>query len=189
MVNIRSLKIWRSSPLWMASGLAPIISTPCFSSTPVLCSAMAVLSAVWPPSVGSRTSLFGGLASARSAIAALLARTPTRRFLHFLLFADDDFLHAFRRDGLDVGAVGKLRVGHDGGRIGVDEDDAVAFLPEGLAGLRAGIIELARLADDDRAGADDEDAVNVGALGHLEIYDLRLPIYDFDSENGPAKRL
>ena len=50
--------------------------------------------------------------------------------------------------------------------IGVDEHDAVAFLLEGFAGLRAGIIELARLADDDRAGADDEDAVDVGALGH-----------------------
>ena len=78
----------------------------------------------------------------------------------------------FGRDGLDVGAVGELRVGHDGGRVGVDEDDAVAFLLEGLAGLRAGIIELARLADDDRAGADDEDGVNVSALGHRRIYDL-----------------
>ena len=90
-------------------------------------------------------------------------------FSHFLLFADDDFLDAFRRDRFDVGAVGELRVGHDGGRVGVDEDDAVAFLVEGLAGLRAGIIELARLADDDRAGADDEDAVNVSALGHLRL--------------------
>ena len=32
--------------------------------------------------------------------------------------------------------------------------------------LGSGVIELARLADDDRAGADDEDAVDVGALGH-----------------------
>jgi hypothetical protein len=34
--------------------------------------------------------------------------------------------------------------------------------------LRAGVIELARLADDDRAGADDEDAVNVGSFWHLK---------------------
>jgi hypothetical protein len=80
------------------------------------------------------------------------------------LLAHDDFLHAFRRDGFDVGAVGELRVGHDGGRVGVDEHDAVAFLLEGLAGLGAGIIKFARLADDDRAGADDEDGMNVGAL-------------------------
>ena len=79
--------------------------------------------------------------------------------LHFRQLAHDDFLHAFRRDGLDVGAVGELRVGHDGGRVGVDEDDAVAFFLEGFAGLRAGVIELARLADD-------EDAVDVCPLGH-----------------------
>ena len=85
---------------------------------------------------------------------------------HFLFLAHDDFLDAFRRDRFDVSAVSELRVGHDGGRIGVDEDDAVAFLAEGLAGLRAGVIEFARLADDDRAGADDEDGMNVGAFGH-----------------------
>jgi hypothetical protein len=76
------------------------------------------------------------------------------------------FSTAFGRDGFDVSAVGELRVGHDGGRVGVDEDDAVAFFLEGFAGLRAGVIELARLADDDRAGADDEDAVDVGAFRH-----------------------
>ena len=35
---------------------APISSTPYRSSTPASCSATAVLSAVWPPSVGSRAS-------------------------------------------------------------------------------------------------------------------------------------
>ena len=71
-----------------------------------------------------------------------------------------------RVDRLDVDGIGELRVGHDGGRVGVHQDDPVAFLAQRLAGLRAGIVELARLADDDRAGADDEDAVDVGALGH-----------------------
>src|SRR5205807_9301960 len=60
-----------------------------------------------------------------------------------------------------------LRVGHDGGRVGVHENDAVALFLERLAGLGAGIIELARLADEDRSGADDEDGVDVSALGHL----------------------
>ena len=36
--------------------VAPIISTPNFSSTPCLCRSMAVLRPVWPPSVGSRAS-------------------------------------------------------------------------------------------------------------------------------------
>ena len=42
----------------MARALAPISSTPYFSSTPFSCSAMATLSAVWPPSVGSSASGF-----------------------------------------------------------------------------------------------------------------------------------
>ena len=66
----------------------------------------------------------------------------------------------------DIGAVGELGIGHDGGRIGVDEDDFVAFLAEGFAGLGAGVIEFAGLADDDGAGADDHDAVKVGAFRH-----------------------
>ncbi len=52
---------------------------------------------------------------------------------------------------LDVGAVGHLRVGHDRGRVGVDQHDLVPLLAEGLAGLGARIIELAGLPDDDRA--------------------------------------
>src|SRR6266516_1070673 len=43
----------------MASALAPIISIPYLSNTPERCRAIAVLSAVWPPSVGRRTSLYG----------------------------------------------------------------------------------------------------------------------------------
>jgi hypothetical protein len=46
-----------------------------------------------------------------------------------------------------------------GRRVAVDQDDAVALLAQRLAGLGAGVVELAGLADDDRAGADDEDAL------------------------------
>ncbi len=51
-----SLKRSRSSPLLIASTLAPISSTPYFSSTPCSCMEIAVLRAVCPPSVGSRVS-------------------------------------------------------------------------------------------------------------------------------------
>ena len=78
----------------------------------------------------------------------------------------DDLGHHFRRDRLDIGGVGQLRIGHDGGRVGVDQDDAVALLLQRLAGLGAGIVELAGLADDDRAGADDQDRLDVGASWH-----------------------
>jgi hypothetical protein len=58
-------------------------------------------------------------------------------------FLGDDLGDDLRRDGLDVGGVRELRVGHDGRGVGVDQDDAVALLAQRLAGLGAGIVELA----------------------------------------------
>src|SRR2546425_3428164 len=63
----------------------------------------------------------------------------------------DHLLDHVERDRLDVGAAGQLRIGHDSGRVAVDEDDAVALLAQGLAGLGPRVVELAGLADDDRA--------------------------------------
>jgi hypothetical protein len=68
----------------------------------------------------------------------------------------DDLGDDFRRDRLDVGGVGKIGIGHDRRRVGVYQNDPVALLLQGLAGLRAGIIEFACLTDDDRAGAYDQ---------------------------------
>ena len=73
---------------------------------------------------------------------------------------------ASRRQRLDIGCIGQIRVGHDRGRVGVDQHDAVALLAQRLDRLRAGVIELGGLADDDRAGAGDQDGVDVGAFGH-----------------------
>jgi hypothetical protein len=81
-------------------------------------------------------------------------------------FQGDHLFDHLPVDGLDVGRVGHLGVGHDGRGIGVHQHHAVAFLAQRLAGLDARIIELARLADDDRAGADDQDGLDVCALGH-----------------------
>ncbi len=79
----------------------------------------------------------------------------------------DHALDELGGDGLHVGAVGKTRVGHDRGRVGVDEDDLVTVLFEDLAGLGARIVELAGLADHDGAGADDENALDIGTFGHV----------------------
>src|SRR5690606_6904254 len=68
--------------------------------------------------------------------------------------------------GLDVGGVRELGVGHDRGRVGVGQDHPVALLLEDLAGLGARVVELAGLADDDRAGADEEDRVEVVSTRH-----------------------
>ena len=87
---------------------------------------------------------------------------------HRITFLLDDLGDDLRRDRLDIGAVGQIGVGHDRRRIGIDEDDPIAFGAQGLAGLRAGIIEFASLPDDDGAGADDQDGRNVSPLRHID---------------------
>ena len=89
-------------------------------------------------------------------------------------FLLDDLGDDLPGDRLDVGAVGRLRIGHDGGRVRVDQDDLVALFAQGLAGLGAGIVELARLADDDGAGADEEDLLEVGAFRHAGVVPQRV---------------
>ncbi len=79
----------------------------------------------------------------------------------------DDLGDDLGRDRLDVGGVGEIGIGHDRRRIGVDQNDPVAFRLERLAGLGSGIIELAGLSDHDRAGTDDQDRGDVGAFGHV----------------------
>ena len=79
----------------------------------------------------------------------------------------DDGLEDLGAHGLDVGGVGDVRVGHDRCRIGVDQDDPDALASQHAAGLRAGVVELARLADDDRPGADDQDGCDIGAKRHV----------------------
>ena len=78
----------------------------------------------------------------------------------------DDVFDGLGGDGLDVGAGGGLGVGHDGGRVGVDEDDLVALLHQDAAGLGAGIVELAGLADHNGTGTDEQDLFDVSAARH-----------------------
>ena len=65
--------------------------------------------------------------------------------------------HAVEVERLDVGAVGEPGVGHDRRRVRVDDDRAEAVLPQHLQRLAARVVELARLPDHDRAGADHAD--------------------------------
>ena len=134
----------RSSALSMAAAVAPISSTSCSFSVPIFSRARAQFSAVWPPMVGQESE-------------------ATR---HGMALGRDDLRHDLGRDGLDIGPVRHVRVGHDGGRVGVDQHDPVAVLAQRLAGLGARIVELAGLPDDDRAGPDDHDRGDVGALRH-----------------------
>ena len=67
----------------------------------------------------------------------------------------NDARHGAPVDRLDVDGIGGVRIGHDGGRIGVHQHHPVALFAQGLAGLGPRIIKLAGLSDDDRARADD----------------------------------
>lgn len=78
----------------------------------------------------------------------------------------DDLLDVLGRDRLDVGGVGELRIGHDGRRVGVDQAHAQALGLEDAARLGARVVELAGLSDDDRAGADHQDVIDVVAARH-----------------------
>src|SRR5674476_295262 len=126
ILRMASLNSRRSSAFLMASILAPISSTPYFSSTPASASSTERFRPVWP----------------------------------------DDLFEIGQGQRFDVGLIGEVRIRHDGGRIGIDQDDLVAVGAQRLSRLRAGIIELAGLPDDDGAGADDQDAVEVVASRH-----------------------
>ena len=78
----------------------------------------------------------------------------------------DDARHGAPFHRLDVGGVRQRGIRHDGGRVGVHQHHPVALVRQRLAGLGAGIVELAGLADDDGAGAQDEDGLEIVALGH-----------------------
>ena len=126
----------------------------------------ARLRAVWPPTVGSRANLPElGLAASISD------------------FDADDLFDVLVGERLDVGAVGELGIGHDGGRVRVDQHHLVALLLEGFAGLRAGVVELGRLADDDGAGADHEDLLNVISAWHCSLFFLAS---DWDHRNNSS---
>ena len=71
---------------------------------------------------------------------------------HFALDANDLF-EIFARERLDVSAVGGLGIGHDGGRVRVGKHNFKALGLERLAGLRARVVELGGLSDDDGSGA------------------------------------
>src|SRR5579875_3653736 len=81
----------------------------------------------------------------------------------------DDLLQRLGGDRLHVGGVGELGVGHDRGRVGVDQADPDALGLEHPAGLGPGVVELAALPDDDRAGPDDEHGLEVSAARHQAL--------------------
>lgn len=92
----------------------------------------------------------------------------------FLLLLSQDLFNVFRFNWLYVCVVGKLGVGHNCCRVGVHQGYAEAFFAENSAGLCTGIVELAGLTDDDWAGTDNQNVVNICALRHECLFLLSL---------------
>lgn len=78
----------------------------------------------------------------------------------------DDLLHELRRQRLQIRRVGQFRVGHDGRRVGIDQNDAVALVFQRLERLGAGIVELGCLPNLDGAAAENQDGLEISTLRH-----------------------
>ena len=85
------------------------------------------------------------------------------------LLVGQHLLHELGVDRLHVGGVREFRVGHDRRGVGVDQGYPDALVPQHPACLGPGVVELARLPDDDRAGPDDQDVLDVGAAWHQAV--------------------
>ena len=70
----------------------------------------------------------------------------------------NDFFNGLPGNGLDIGHVCRGRIGHDGGRVAIDQNDFVAFFSQGFTGLHARVVKLTGLADHNRTCADNQNA-------------------------------
>jgi len=95
-------------------------------------------------------------------------------------FLADDLFQGILIQRLDIGDVGHLRVGHDGGRIGVDQHDLIPQGTERFARLRSGVIKFTCLSNDDRSRPDDQYLANVISLRH-DLLVLSAQFRDFRS--------
>ena len=78
----------------------------------------------------------------------------------------DDLLDAVDGQRFDVGVIRHAGIGHDRGRVRVGQHHLVAEPAQRLARLGSGVIEFARLPDDDRPRADDQHLLDVFPLCH-----------------------
>ena len=80
----------------------------------------------------------------------------------------DNFGDVFQRQRFHIDLVRNGGVGHNGGGVGVAQDNLITLFPQSQTGLCAGIVEFGGLTDDNGAGADDENFVNIGSFRHGE---------------------
>src|SRR5580698_9430298 len=117
------------------------------------------------PGIGKIDSQIERRLSAHSRQQGKLARARPH---HRCLYADDLF-HIGDGQRLNVRAVGKLRVRHDGSWVGVHQHHFIAIGLERLAGLRAGVVELGGLANHNRPRADHKYLLDVISAWHSSL--------------------
>ena len=81
--------------------------------------------------------------------------------------------HEVGVDGDEVDAVGEVLAGLHGGDVGVDQHHPDALLLERLDRLRAGVVELAGLADLQRAAAEQQDGRGFRVAGMHRAHSSR----------------
>ena len=94
-----------------------------------------------------------------TAVQGSLAAERERDRIHALF--DDDFLDEFRGDGDEIDAIRQSRAGLDSGDVRVHQNRGDTFFTQRLDCLRAGVIELARLSDLQRARAEYHDSLRL----------------------------
>ena len=82
-------------------------------------------------------------------------------------FLDDDALERIFGERLEIDLVRKHVIRHDGGGVGVAEDDVDARILEHAARLCARVVKFRRLPDDDGPGPDHEYFFDITSLRHF----------------------
>ena len=78
----------------------------------------------------------------------------------------DNLLQPFHIQRFNIGDVRNSRIRHDGGRVGIHQHNLIPQLPQRLTCLGTGIVKLTGLADDDRAGTDDQYFMDIRSFAH-----------------------
>jgi len=105
-----------------------------------------------------------GIEKLHGEIEAGLTAERSEKTVDFLFY--DDAFDDVDLKRFNVNFIRHSRVGHNGRRVAVDEDDIESFLLQGTACLGACVVKLCGLTDDDRSGADDQDPFYVCSSGH-----------------------
>ena len=96
----------------------------------------------------------------QTGLAAEVGQQGVRAFLL------DDLLNGLDGHRLDINLIRDLFICHDGCRVGVYQNNLQTLLAQCAAGLRACVVELGSLTDDDRAGTQYHYLMNILAQRH-----------------------